>query len=142
MHPIVTTPHGRYHIVTAAYHRNGVGGLGFYAGIVLGLDGEHQAKALHVVTLLSNDSEAPEYDGVPVFVTDPGDMTQTMRGDQFAAVGRAIVDTAWQQHDAKLAAMAADPTRWGDPQEVLTGEAAAAYGRAVLDDAGADQQQD
>jgi len=54
MHPIATIPYGRHQVLTAAYHRHREGGLGFYAGIVLGLDGEHQAKALHVVTLLAD----------------------------------------------------------------------------------------
>lgn len=104
MNKIVRGPYGAYEVLAASYHRNGVSGIPFHAGLVLVVDGEDVGKTFQVVTLLSRDSEATQYDQVPVFVTSAdNDMEQHYRGDNFIAVAWAIVDTVHEKWDAMLA---------------------------------------
>jgi hypothetical protein len=101
------TGYGTYAVLSAQYHRNGSSGLGFFVGFVRGLDGEGAGRVLQVTTLLSRDSEATEYDAIPVFVTDPTDPTQKFRGDNFVGVAWAVVDTVDDQWNARMAELAA-----------------------------------
>jgi hypothetical protein len=101
------TGYGTYAVLSAQYHRNGGGGIGFFVGFVRGLDGEGAGNVLQVTTLLSRDSEATEYDAIPVFVTDPTDPDAKFRGDNFVGVAWAVVDTVNDQWDARMAELAA-----------------------------------
>lgn len=101
------TNYGTYVVLSAQYQRNGVGGLGFFTGLVRALDGEMVGRILQVTTLFSRDSEATEYDQIPVFVTDPTNLDDKFRGDNFATVAWAVVDTVSDQWDARLAELEA-----------------------------------
>lgn len=105
MNKIVRGPFGAYEVLSASYQRNGGSGIGFFSGLVLVVDGEMTGRMLQVITLFSRDSEATEYDGVPVFVTDAAnDLDLHFRGDNFVAVAWAIVDIVHEQWDADMAA--------------------------------------
>src|SRR3546814_6274072 len=93
MNKIVRGPYGAYEVLAVSYQRNGSSGLGFFSGLVLVVDGEMTGEMLQVITLFSRDSEATEYDGAPVFVTNANnDLEQHFRGDNFIDVAWAIVD--------------------------------------------------
>src|SRR3546814_5919343 len=66
----VKAPYGVYEVLSAEYQRNGGSGIGFFVGLVLCVEGDYVGETLHIVTLYSRDSEAPQYDGAPVFVTN------------------------------------------------------------------------
>lgn len=102
-----STPYGNYVVVSAKYHRNGQGGIGFFVGTIHAIDGELAGRRLQLMTLFSRDSEATKYDAVPVFVTDPSDPDAAFRGDNFIGMAWAVVDTVNDQWDAQLAEMAA-----------------------------------
>lgn len=101
------TPYGNYAVVSAKYHRNGQGGIGFFVGTIHAIDGELAGRRLQLMTLLSRDSEATEYDAVPVFVTDPSDPDAAFRGDNFVGIAWAVVDTVHDQWDAHMAELEA-----------------------------------
>lgn len=101
------TAYGNYAVVSAKYHRNGMGGIGFFVGTIHAIDGELAGRRLQLMTLLSRDSEATKYDAAPVFVTDPSDPDAAFRGDNFVGIAWAVVDTVNDQWDARLAEMAA-----------------------------------
>lgn len=99
----VKAPYGTYEVLAASYQRNGSSGIGFFVGLVMGVEGEGKGQMLQIVTLFSRDSEATEYDGAPVFVTDAAnDLEQHFRGDNFIEVAWAIVDTMHERWDAVL----------------------------------------
>lgn len=103
------TPWGTFAVVNAKYHRNGSSGIGFFVGTIYALDGEIAGRRLQLTTLLSRDSESTDYDGwgVPVFVVDPNNLDETMRGDNLIAAAWAVVDTVRDQWDARMAELAA-----------------------------------
>lgn len=104
------TGYGTFAVISAQYQRNGGGGIGFFTGLVRGLDGEYAGRVLQVTTLLSRDGEATQYDQIPVFVTDPTDPTNPgnkFRGDVFVDVAWAVVDTVDDQWNARMAELAA-----------------------------------
>lgn len=102
----VKAPYGTYEVLSAQYQRNGSSGLGFFVGLVLCVEGERLGDTLQVVTLFSRDSEATQYDGAPVFVTNANnDLTDKFRGDNFIEVAWAIVDLVQEQWDADLASL-------------------------------------
>src|SRR3546814_17851498 len=100
MNKIVRGPYGAYEVLAVSYQRNGSSGLGFFSGLVLVVDGEMTGEMLQVITLFSRDSEATEYDGAPVFVTNANnDLEQHFRGDNFLDVAWAIVDLMQEKWD-------------------------------------------
>lgn len=104
MNKIVRGPFGAYEVLSASYQRNGGGGIGFFTGLVLVVDGEGLGETLLITTLFSRDSEAEQYDGVPVFVTSAdNDLEQHFRGDNFIDAAWAIVDTVNEKWDVMLA---------------------------------------
>lgn len=108
MNKTVRGPFGTYEVLSTSYQRNGGSGIGFFTGLVLVVDGEGKGQTLLITTLFSRDSEAPQYDGVPVFITSAdNDLEKHFRGDNFVEVAWAIVDTVNEQWDARLAALAA-----------------------------------
>lgn len=104
----VKAPYGVYEVLSAEYQRNGSSGIGFFVGLALCVEGECAGETFQIVTLYSRDSEATQYDGAPVFVTNANnDLTEKFMGDNFIEVAWAIVDTVNEQWDANLAALAA-----------------------------------
>lgn len=100
----VKAPYGVYEVLSASYQRNGSSGIGFFVGLVLCIEGERVGETLQVVTLYSRDSEATQYDGAPVFVTNANnDLDDHFRGDNFIEVAWAIVDVVQEKWDALLA---------------------------------------
>lgn len=101
---IVRGPFGAYEVLAASYQRNGSSGIGFFTGLVLVVDGEDVEQTLLITTLFSRDSEATQYDGAPVFVTNANnDLDDHFRGDNFIEVAWAIVDVVQEKRDALLA---------------------------------------
>lgn len=109
-----TSDYGTYRVLSAAYHRNGVGGTGFYVGIVEYTGGDFAGQRMHVVTVptpLTEGENAGEIDDAAfwpdIYVTDldlaagtRGDATvafglNSWRGDRFQSEARTIVTRAF-----------------------------------------------
>lgn len=103
---VYTSDHGDYRIVSAAHHRNGVGGTPFFVGILAYTSGDFAGQRMHLVTTPTAHTSG-DHEGEPnphvfwpdIYVTDldiaaGGSVAfgeNSWRGDRFQAEARAIV---------------------------------------------------
>lgn len=90
------------------YHRNGVGGEGFFAvGFTFREDGvEHRL----VATVVASEGVLGEVDGLcQVYVIDPADLDSRWRGDVFAAELLTVVTAAAADGSAFREGLEANP---------------------------------
>lgn len=105
-----TSDHGTYRVLSAAHHRNGVGGTPFYVGIIVFDSGDFTDQRFHLVTTptthTTGDDEGEPHLNVfwpDIYVTDL-DLaahretvafgTNSWRGDRFQTEARTIVTSA------------------------------------------------
>lgn len=109
-----TSDHGTYRVLSAAYHRNGVGGTGFYVGILAYSSGDFAGQRMHLVTVPTPHTTG-DHEGEPnpdvfwpdIYVTDldlaagtsstPGTVAfgvNSWRGDRFQSEARTVLARA------------------------------------------------